>query len=143
MTIERRAVIAAPLANVYALLANPDRLSEWREDLVSTERLSPPGGLDGSKYRETVRTPIGNQQVTVQLSTVLDKSFGFKVLDGMIRPEGSLSLQERPDGTEVVYKIALKPVFFIPSPADLAAGAHLTNSVDKSMKKLKEILETA
>ena len=141
MTIERSAVIAAPIKTVYALLADPDRLPEWREDLVATERVSPPGALDGAKYRETLRTPLGNQQATVQLSTVVDKNFGFKVLDGPLRPKGSLSMRECDGGTEVVYRIELKPVFGFPTPMDTAAGIFLTSSVDKSMKKLKEILE--
>lgn len=141
MTIERSAVIAAPLKSVYALLANPDRLTEWREDLVSTERVSPPGELDGAKYRETLRTPLGNQKATVALSTVVDKSFGFKVLDGPLRPQGSLTIDEGPGGTRLVYKIQLKPLMGFPTPLDTAAGIHLTSSVDKSMKKLKEILE--
>ncbi len=141
MTIERKAIIAAPVANVYAMLADADRLPEWREDLVSTERISPPGDLNGAKYKETLRTPLGNQTATVQLSTEAGKTFGFKVLDGPIRPQGTLTMNANGDGTELVYRIELKPLFGFPSPLDTAAGIFMTSSVDKSMKKLKEILE--
>jgi uncharacterized protein YndB with AHSA1/START domain len=141
MIIERKAVIDAPLQAVYALLSDADRLPQWREDLVKIERISPPGDLNGAKYRETLKTPLGNQTATVQLSTELDKSFSFKVLDGPIRPQGSLTMTAQNDGTLVVYRVELKPLFGIPSPVDTAAGIFLTSSVDKSMKKLKEILE--
>ncbi len=141
MTIERKAIIAAPVASVYAMLADADRLPEWREDLVATQRISPPGDLNGAKYKETLRTPLGNQTATVQLSTQEGKTFGFKVLDGPIRPQGTLTMTPSGDGTELVYRIELKPLFGFPSPLDTAAGIFMTSSVDKSMKKLKEILE--
>jgi uncharacterized protein YndB with AHSA1/START domain len=141
VTIQRKALIAAPVAHVYAMLADADRLPEWREDLVSTERISPPGDLNGAKYKETLRTPLGNQTATVQLSTEAGKTFGFKVLDGPIRPQGTLTMTPSGDGTELVYRIELKPLFGFPSPLDTAAGIFMTTSVDKSMKKLKEILE--
>jgi uncharacterized protein YndB with AHSA1/START domain len=141
VTIERKAIIAAPVASVYAMLADADRLPEWREDLVATQRISPPGDLNGAKYKETLRTPLGNQTATVQLSTQEGKTFGFKVLDGPIRPQGTLTMTPSGDGTELVYRIELKPLFGFPSPLDTAAGIFMTSSVDKSMKKLKEILE--
>ncbi len=141
MTIERKAIIAAPIQSVYAMLADASRLPEWREDLVSTERISPPGELNGAKYKETLRTPLGNQTATVQLSTEAGKTFGFKVLDGPIRPQGTLTMNPSGAGTELVYRIELKPLFGFPSPLDTAAGIFMTSSVDKSMKKLKEILE--
>jgi uncharacterized protein YndB with AHSA1/START domain len=141
MTIERRAHIAAPVPHVYAMLSDAQRLPEWREDLVSIERISPPGELNGAKYRETLRTPLGNQTATVQLTTQPDKMFGFKVLDGPIRPQGTMTLSEDAGGTQLVYRVELKPLFGFPSPLDTAAGIFLTSSVDKSMKKLKEILE--
>ncbi len=142
MTIERSAVINAPLASVYALLSDDRRLTEWREDLVATERLSPPGDLDGAKYRETLRTPLGNQAATVQLGTEALKSFSFKVLDGPVRPQGSLEMSAAEGGTEVVYRLKLKPLLGLPSPLDAAAGIFLTSSVEKSMSKLKAILES-
>jgi uncharacterized protein YndB with AHSA1/START domain len=141
VTIERKAIIAAPIQSVYAMLADASRLPEWREDLVSTERISPPGELNGAKYKETLRTPLGNQTATVQLSTEAGKTFGFKVLDGPIRPQGTLTMNPSGAGTELVYRIELKPLFGFPSPLDTAAGIFMTSSVDKSMKKLKEILE--
>ena len=143
MTIERKAIIAAPVERVYEMLANAERLPEWREDLVSTERLSPPGDLNGAKYKETLRTPLGNQTATVQLSTEVGKTFGFKVLDGPIRPQGKMTMIPSGTGTELTYRIELKPLFGFPSPLDTAAGIFMTSSVDKSMKKLKEILEAA
>ncbi len=141
MTIERKALIAAPVERVYAMLADADRLPEWREDLVSTKRISPPGELNGAKYKETLRTPLGNQTATVQLSTEVGKTFGFKVLDGPIRPQGTLTMSASGAGTELVYRIELKPLFGFPSALDTAAGIFMKSSVDKSMKKLKEILE--
>jgi hypothetical protein len=45
------------------------------------------------------------------------------------------------DGTELVYRIELKPLFGFPTALDTAAGIFMKSSVDKSMKKLKEILE--
>jgi hypothetical protein len=141
MTIERRAHIAASVPFVYAMLSDAQRLPEWREDLVSIERISPPGELNGAKYRETLRTPLGNQTATVQLTTEPNKMFGFKVLDGPIRPQGTMTLSEAEGGTQLVYRVELKPLFGFPSPLDTAAGIFLTSSVDKSMKKLKEILE--
>jgi hypothetical protein len=141
MTIERRAVIKAPLPKVYKLLADDRRLTEWRDDLVAIERVSPPGPLDGAKYRETLRTPLGHQSATVQLNTEENKRFAFKVLDGPLRPQGSLEMSAADGGTEVVYTVRLKPLMGIPTPLDIAAGAFLTGSVERSMNKLKSILE--
>jgi len=142
MTIERRAVIKAPLTDVYKLLADDRRLTEWRDDLVAIERVSPPGPLDGAKYRETLRTPLGKQSATVQLNTEENRRFGFKVLDGPLRPMGSLEMSPCEGGTEVIYRVQLKPLMGIPTPLDVAASAFLTGSVERSMIKLKSILES-
>ncbi len=141
MKIERSAVVRRPLTDVYAFLADPARVSEWREDLVSSERVSPPGEIDGALYRETLATPLGPQTATVRFSVEPPHRFGFEVLDGPLRPKGSIGLTERGLETELLYAVELEPMFKIPTPMDQAAAAFLGRSVERSLARLKSILD--
>jgi len=139
--IERSETVRRPLADVYALLSDQGRVTEWREDVVASERLSPPGELDGARYRETIATPFGPQTATVQLSVEPPYRFGFEVLDGPLRPTGSIVLSERGTDTDVRYTIDLQPLLKVRTPIDDAAEKFLTRAVERSLARIKAILE--
>jgi hypothetical protein len=141
LKIERSETVRRPLAEVYALLSDQDRVSEWREDVLASERLSPPGDLDGARYRETIATPFGSQSATVLLSVEPPRRFGFEVLDGPLRPTGSIELAERGPDTDVRYTIDLQPLLKVRTPIDDAAEKFLTRSVERSLARVKAILE--
>jgi uncharacterized membrane protein len=141
LTIERTATIARPIEDVYAFLTDLSQLTKWREDVISNERVSPPGPLDGATFREVLKTPIGPQTVTVEITAKENERFGFKVIDGMLRPQGSVDLKAVPEGTLLAYRVDLKPMLGAPSPLDAAAGAFLTKSIERSMELLKALLE--
>ncbi len=141
VTIERSADFAAPPERVYALLADETRMREWRDDLVASERLSPPGPMNGVTYRETIKTPVGNQVVSVKRSAVENLSLAFEVTDGAVRPQGKIVLTALPaGGTHLVYRIDLAPMFGIPSPLDAAAKTYFGGSIDRGIAKLRTLL---
>jgi hypothetical protein len=142
MRIERSETVRGTVADVYALLSDQARVGEWREDVLSSERLSPPGGLDGARYRETIATPFGSQSATVLLSVDAPHRFGFEVLDGPLRPKGSIVLAGRGEETHVRYTIDLEPLLKVRTPLDDAAEKFLTRSVERSLARVKAILET-
>jgi carbon monoxide dehydrogenase subunit G len=139
--IERSETVRRPLAEVYALLSDPGRVAEWREDVQSSERLSPPGDLDGARYRETIATPFGSQTATVRLSVDAPLRFGFEVLDGPLRPTGTIVLAERGAETDIRYTIELQPLLKVRTPIDDAAEKFLTRSIERSLARVKALLE--
>jgi hypothetical protein len=140
--IERSGAIGRPLPEVYAFLADQSRVTEWREDLLASERLSPPGELDGARYRETLQTPLGSQTATVLISTQPPHRLSFEVLDGPLRPRGAIVLSESGSDTAVLYTVDVEPMFKVRTPIDDAALKFLTKSIERSLAKLKELLET-
>jgi hypothetical protein len=128
---------------VFAFLSDQERVREWREDVLASERLSPPGDLDGARYRETIATPLGSQTATVLVSVDAPRRLAFTVLDGPLRPAGSIVLVEQGSQTGVNYTIELQPLLKVPSPLDAAAEKFLTRSVERSLARVKEILEAA
>ncbi len=143
MTIQRSETVRRPLEAVYAFLSDQERVTEWREDVLASERLSPPGDLDGARYREKIATPLGPQTATVLLSVDPPHRLAFEVLDGPLRPAGSIVLASRGDETEVSYTIELQPLLKVRTPLDDAAEKFLTRSVERSLARVKEILEAS
>jgi hypothetical protein len=139
--IERHEIIRRPLAEVYALLSDQERVTEWREDVLSSERISPPGGLDGARYRETIATPFGSASATVLLSVDAPHRFGFEVLDGPLRPKGSIVLAGNGAETRVSYTVDVEPLLKVRTPLDDAAEKFLARSVERSLARVKAILE--
>jgi hypothetical protein len=141
MTTERKATIRRTREDVFAMLIDVERLPEWRDALVSITRLSPPGPVHGATYRETMNTPFGHKSATVQLSAEAPTRFTFRVIDGPVRPHGSIVLHERDGATHLTFRVALAPLFALPSLADTVAAAFLRKAMDRSLARLREILE--
>ncbi len=141
MRIERNATVRRPIAEVYAFLSDETRASEWREDVLTSERISPPGDLQGARFRETIATPLGPQSATVLLSVERLRRVSFEVLDGPLRPKGSILLGEQGLETTLDYTVDVEPVFKIRTPLDDAIEVFLTRSVERSLVRLREILD--
>ena len=109
-------------------------LPKWRDGLRSSERLSHPGTLDGARYAETLETPLGLRKVTVELTATPPTALAFRVIDGPIRPHGSMTLHEIAGATEITYRLVYEPR--LKTPLDTTIFAALTASVDRSLDTL-------
>jgi carbon monoxide dehydrogenase subunit G len=141
VTIERSIEIRRTAREIYDYICDPSRLGEWRDGLLGVERLSPTGMIDGAVYHETIATPLGPKQVTVRLSTTPPERLSFEVLDGPFRPNGSVTLRDLGEITEVTYGMQGPSVMGIPSPLDRVVEDMLTKNVENSVENLKRILD--
>ena len=131
---ERRVSIAQPLDRVFAFISDDERQPRWRDGLRASQRLTPAGPLDGARYAETLETPLGVRTVTVELRANPPHELAFRVVDGPVRPSGSMALSERDGATELTYRVAYEPA--LRTPLDPAIFSSLRASVDRSLDRL-------
>lgn len=139
MEYERRVSIAQSPDRVFAFVSDDARLARWRDGLRASRRLSPPGPLDGARYAETLETPLGVRTMTVELRADPPRELAFRVVDGPVRPSGSMVLRARDGATELTYRIAYEPV--LRTPLDPAIFSSLRASVDRSLERLLALSE--
>ena len=142
MDYERRVTLAHDIEAVFAFIADTANLVRWREGLRESKRLSPGTGLDGARYAETLETPLGVRTLTVELEARPPHALAFRVIDGPIRPNGTLALRTVATGTELTYHIDYTPLLRVATPLDLVIFASLTAAVDKSLAKLATVIGT-
>ncbi len=143
MEYERRVAIARPVGDVFAFLCDETRLPEWRDGLRVSRRMSPPGDLHGARYAETLETPLGLRTVTVELAARPPHQLAFRVVDGPVRPRGTLTLRATAAGTELAYRLEYTPPLRIVTPLDTKVFGALRASVDRSLAKLVALLDDA
>ncbi len=134
MQYERSVTIARPLERVFAFISDEATLPRWRDGLRASQRLTPAGGVDGARYAETLETPLGVRTVTVELEADPPHGLAFRIVDGPIRPSGTMALRESGDATELTYRVAFEPA--VRTPLDAMIFSSLTKSVDRSLENL-------
>jgi uncharacterized membrane protein len=139
--VERTVEIRRPVSEVYAYLCDEARLLEWRHGLISVERASPPGPLDGSLYRETIATPLGPQSMVVRITTKPFRSIAFCVVEGAIPAQGSMVLRPLGVKVEMTFRMEYGPALRFPAPLQYLAGRLLGENVERSVANLKRILD--
>lgn len=139
--VERTVEIRRPVSEVYAYLCDDARLLEWRHGLISVERASPPGPLDGSLYRETIATPIGPQRMTVRITTKPFRSIAFCVVEGAVPAQGTMVLRPLGAKVEMTFRMECGPALRFPPPLRYLAGRLVGDIVERSVANLKRILD--
>ena len=142
MDYERRVTLAHDIETVFAFIADTTNLVRWREGLRDSRRLTPGTDLDGARYAETLETPLGVRTLTVEIEARPPHALAFRVVDGPLRPSGTLALRSVARGTELTYRIEYAPMVRVATPLDLVIFASLTGAVDKSLAKLATIIGT-
>jgi uncharacterized membrane protein len=101
---EGTVVIARPLDEVYAYLADAENNREWRPVLEITRVR---GSGVGTEYRQRVRGPGGRAVPADIVITELDtgRAIGFRTTTGPVRPEGRFELRTTDGGTEVRFRL--------------------------------------
>lgn len=142
MEYERSITLAQDIEVVFACIVDETKLVRWREGLRKSRRLTPGDDLDGARYAETIETPLGVRTLTVALEARPPFALAFRVVDGPIRPNGTLELRTVAAGTELTYRVDYTPILPIATPLDLVIFASLTAAVDKSLAKLAAIIDS-
>jgi uncharacterized protein YndB with AHSA1/START domain len=101
---EGTVVIARPLDDVFAYLANAENDREWRP-VVEITRIRGQGV--GTEYRQRVRGPGGRPVAADIVITEFDpgRVIAFRTTTGPVRPEGRFELCPTQAGTEVRFRL--------------------------------------
>ena len=143
MEYERRTHVSRPPDEVFAFVADDARLVQWRDGLIASRRIDE-GGPDARarRYVETLRTPLGERTVTVDVTT--DPSahrLAFDVVDGPVRPHGEIALAAADGGSELTYRVAYRTPLPVATPLDRMVFDALVASVDRSLDALAMLYE--
>ncbi|GAC1494641.1 MAG: hypothetical protein NVS1B2_11690 [Vulcanimicrobiaceae bacterium] len=134
MEYERRVTIAPPPDRVFAFVSDPGQFSRWRDGLQASRVLDDTAGTDVVRSIETLQTPLGVRDVTVEVRRDPPHGYAFEVVDGPIRPNGALTLRATATGTEVTYRITYEPR--VRTPLDGKIFDALRTNVDRSTDNL-------
>src|SRR5262245_16776991 len=86
--------IARSPDDVFAYLSQLDRHHEWQGALLETELVTEGPTKLGSRATETSRVPMRKQRFTYEITEFdAPRRSGFKVLDGPIRPVGTIDVE--------------------------------------------------
>ena len=138
--VERRAVIDAPPAEVFAYLSNLDNLSEWQMGVTSARRTSEGEmGVGGSAVvvRELMGQTIEAPLTITEYDPPRRLSIGSEVSG--VKALGTLDLAPTADGsaTELGFAMEIRgtmlTAFMEPMIASAAGG-----DIDASLKRLQE-----
>lgn len=110
MTIQESITIARPVADVYAYLRDQTNAPKWRDGVVSIERTSGGDQLVGSVYSETSTQGGETRTVSYRIDDdVPNAKVGFEILDGPVRPRGSMVFEAAgPNATRVTQVLDIR-----------------------------------
>ena len=141
--IERRATIGAPPDEVFAFLADIERIGEWQADIVRVKRTSP-GPVARGATADVAREVMG-QRVEVPL-TVTDyerpRRLGIETSISGVQARAQLDLAPSGGGSATELDFALEirgsmlSAFLEPMIADAAAS-----EVDASLESIRAHFE--
>jgi carbon monoxide dehydrogenase subunit G len=144
MKVERETHIAAPPQQVYDVVMDPDRLSEWVSIHDSLEN-SPDGRLKkGSELAQRLR--LAGRRITVHWTVVEDEPCRSVTWEGKgparSRASVTYEFQEEDGGTNFVYANE----YHLPGgPLGAMAGPAVkrvtAKEVDKTLENLKNLVE--
>jgi hypothetical protein len=131
--------------DVFAYLDDVKRHGEWQEQIVDVHpEGDQPMGV-GKRVRETRRVPGGNRTMTYEI-TKHDppRESSFRVLDGPVRPVGTVSVEPIGDGSR--SRVTIKIDFIghgiggkVISPV---AKTQARKQIPKDQAKMKQLLES-
>jgi uncharacterized membrane protein len=131
--------------DVFAYLDDVERHGEWQEQIVAVERQDDgPLGV-GSRVKETRRVPGGDRSMTYEVTEHNPpRQSSFRVLDGPIRADGTISIAPIGDGSRSKLTITidftghgLAGKVLLP-----VAKAQARKLIPKDQARMKELLES-
>ena len=138
MILTRETVVARSLEDVFAYACDEHRLVEWREGLQRSTRIGPPGPLDGARFREVLQTPAGLQTSVVVVSVEPLASVTFRVVEGFVRPVGTMRFERDGERTRITYRVEVATGFGVIGTMIERTMVRIT---DRSQQRLRERLE--
>jgi carbon monoxide dehydrogenase subunit G len=132
-------VIARPVSDVWAFLADPENDIKWRDGVIEIKRVGGEGV--GARYEQRVRGP-GGRPVPADIE-ITELSPGaavaFRATAGPVRPTGRYELRTVPEGTSVHFSLAAE----LRGPKKLMAPMvrKTMESEVAALEKLRRVLE--
>jgi uncharacterized protein YndB with AHSA1/START domain len=108
---EHRVIVARPIDQVFAYLADGRNNRQWRPGVLEIEPITPVPGV-AQRYRQVLQGPAGravagDYEVTEYAPP---RMLAFRVVAGPARPTGAFALSATtPSSTEVVFRLDLVP----------------------------------
>jgi uncharacterized membrane protein len=101
--------VERPPDEVFAYLDRLDRHGEWQQDIVSTRVETEGPTRQGSRAVDTRKFPGGRRDFTYEI-TEHDppRRSSFRVLDGPIRPSGTVTVEPAGNGSRVTLEMAFE-----------------------------------
>ena len=131
--------------DVFAYLDDVERHGEWQEQIVGVERQDDGPLRVGSHVRETRRVPGGDRRMTYEV-TEHDppRRSSFRVLDGPVRAEGTISIEPIGDGSRsrVTFTIDFKGHGLAGKVLLPVAKTQARKQIPKDQARMKELLES-
>jgi len=131
--------------DVFAYLDDVERHGEWQEQIVGVERQDDGPLRVGSHVRETRRVPGGDRTMTYEV-TEHDppRRSSFRVLDGPVRAEGTISIEPIGDGSRsrVTFTIDFKGHGLAGKVLLPVAKTQARKQIPKDQARMKELLES-
>jgi uncharacterized membrane protein len=131
--------------DVFAYLDDVERHGEWQEQIVGVERQDDGPLRVGSRVTETRRVPGGDRTMTYEV-TEHDppRESSFRVLDGPIRAEGTISIEPIGEGSrsKLTITIDFKGHGIAGKVLLPVAKTQARKQIPKDQARMKELLES-
>lgn len=138
--VERRAVIGAPPAEVFAYLSDLDHLAEWQAGVTDARRTSETEmgiGATAVVTRELMGQRIEAPLTVTEYDPPRRLSIGSEVSG--VKAQGTLDLAEADDGrtTDLTFAMEIRGSMLTSFMEPMIAGAA-GGDIDASLKRLQE-----
>ena len=131
--------------DVFAYLDDVERHGEWQEQIVAAERQDDGPLRVGSRVKETRRVPGGNRTMTYEVTEHNPpRQSSFRVLDGPIRADGTISIEPIGDGSQsrLTITIDFKGHGLAGKVLLPVAKGQARKQIPKDQARMKELLES-
>jgi uncharacterized membrane protein len=135
--------IARRPEDVFAYLSELTRHGEWQEDIVSVTSVTDGPARVGTRATEVRR--VGGREFTGTYEiTEHDppRRFGFRGIDGPVRPVGHGTLEPVGEGTRLTLQLDFEGHGLAGKLMTPLARGHARKQVPKDQQRLKERLES-
>lgn len=134
--------VERPAAQVAAVLFDPARDPEWREDVLESALVSGEPGAAGAVYRERVRAAGREFTPEVELTEVTPGRLGFTLREP-ITGRGTYTLTESGGATQVDLEIDIDSRGGLKAMMDGMIAGAVQKSAERDLVNLKEMLEAS
>ena len=131
--------------DVFAYLDDVERHGEWQEQIVAVKRQDDGPLRVGSRVKETRRVPGGNRTMTYEVTEHNPpRQSSFRVLDGPIRADGTISIEPIGDGSQSRLTITIDFTGYGLAGKVLlpVAKGQARKQIPKDQARMRELLES-